>query len=344
MIKKLLGAGVALGVLTMAPGAMAQKTIVYNNFLPPSHFMWSVMQDWAAQVEDRSEGRLKIVFPAKSVAPAPKVLSAVRKGAADAGFVANIFLGSKTPGPLVGLMPFVHVGDSEATSVALWNTYQKFFAGKEKWKGVELLGLFHLAGGVLCSLTDEPIKTVADLKKRKIWVLPGNLAKIMKNLGVPIVTGPAVQIHELVSRNVVEGYMGVTYDTILKFKVDPYTKSCVQFAESPFAINFSHYVNARVWKSLSPEDQKVLRDLSGEHLARMMGAKVNSQALKGRAKLGETVKYHPATPELIEGITKGSDPIVKDWIAKVDKLGVDGQAALDFMKAEVRRLSKVKAN
>ena len=324
----------------------SQTRISYNIFVPPSHFMWSVMEDWASQVKERSGGSLEIVFTAKSVAPPPKVLDAVRKGAADAGFVANIFLGPDTPGPLVGLMPWIHRGDSEATSLALWRTYQEYFEEVERdsWKGVELLGLFHFAGGGLCSLTDEPIESVDDLRSRKLWVLPGNLANMMKNMDVSIVTGPAVQIHEFVSRNTVEAYMGITYDSILKFKVAPYTKSCTQFTRSPFAINFSHYINSRVWSGLSDSDKQVLRDLSGEHLARMVGKKVNEQALKGRDKLGETAEYVTASQEFIDGIASASAPIVDAWVEKVSAMGVDGRAAMEFMRSEVDRLSKINAN
>ncbi len=336
-------AGLACALLT--PLSAAAKTkILFNIFVPPSHFYWEVMNDWADQVHKKSEGRLTIEFTPKSVAPPPKVMDAVRKGAADAGFIANIYLSPKNPGAHVGMMPWVHQGDSEATSVALWNTYQKFFADTEKWRGVHLLGMYHFAGGALCSLTDGQIASADDLTTRKVWSLKGNLDKILKKMGVATVTGPAVQIHEIVSRNVVEAYTGITYDSILQFKIDSYTKSCIQFEKSLFSINFTHFINARTWNSLSPEDQKVLTDLSGEHLARMVGVKVNQQALKGRDKLAKTVKYHPPSDALMASLKENSQSIAKDWIAKVDGMGVDGQAALDFMRSEVERLSKINAN
>ena len=319
----------------------AETTIFFNLFTPPSHFSWDVMKDWAAQVHERSEGRLKVEFAAKSVAPPPKVMDAVRKGAADAGFVANIFLGPNNPGALVGLMPWVHLGDSEATSVALWNTYQEFFADHEEWTGIEVLGMYHFAGASMCSLTDEPITTAEDLQTRKVWTLPGNLAKILGEMDVAVVTGPAVQIHEMVSRNVVEAYMGISYDSIIKFKVAPYTKSCVQFEKSPFSINFTHFINAKTWAKLSPEDQQVLRDLSGEHLARMVGAKVNSQRDMALIELDETVTFLPASDELRAALVAGGQPITDAWVAKVGEMGVDGQAALNFMRSEVERLTSM---
>lgn len=336
-------AGLASVFLLPLP-ANAETKILFNIFVPPSHFYWEVMEDWADQVHEKSDGRLSIGFTPKSVAPPPKVMNAVRKGAVDAGFTANIYLGPKNPGAHVGMMPWVHQGDSEATSVALWNTYQKFFADAEKWPGVHLLGLYHFGGGALCSLTDKKIESAEDLSTRKVWSLKGNLDKILKNMEVATVTGPAVQIHEIVSRNVVEAYTGITYDSVLQFKIDSYTKSCVQLEKSLFSINFSHFINAKTWDSLSPEDQQVLTDLSGEHLARMVGAKVSEHALEGRDELGKTVQYHPPSDALMASLRQNSQPIIDDWIAKVGGMGVDGQAALDFMRSEVERLSTINAN
>ncbi len=333
-----------VSVFLIPLSAKAETTLLFNMLTPPSHFSWEVMQDWADQVNEKSEGRLVIEFAAKSVAPPPKIMDAVRKGAADAGWVANIFLGPDNPGALVGLMPWVHLGDSEATSVALWNTYQKFFADKEEWPGIEVLGMYHFAGASLCSMTDEHITSADDLRKRKVWSLPGNLAKILGNMDVSLVTGPAVQIHEMVSRNVVEAYTGITYDSIIKFKVAPYTKSCVEFEKAPFAINFTHFINAKTWARLSPEDQQVLRDLSGEHLARMVGKRVNQQLQEGRIELGKTAEYIPASEDLVASFTESAQPIIDEWLVKVAEMGVDGQAALDFMRSEVERLSTFKLN
>lgn len=336
-------AGLASALL-MPLSVAAETKILFNIFVPPSHYYWEVMRDWAGQIHEKSEGRLTIEFTPKSVAPPPKVMDAVRKGAADAGFLANIYLGPKNPGAHVGLMPWVHQGDSVATSVALWNTYQKFFADAEKWRGVHLLGMYHFGGGAMCSVTDEKIESAEDLASRKVWSLKGNLDKMMKNLGVATVNGPAVQIHEIVSRNVVEAYTGITYDSVLQFKIDSYTKSCIQFEKSPFSINFSHFINQRVWDGLSPEDQQVLTDLSGEHLARMIGAKVTEEALSGREELGQTVEYIQPTEALLASLDEASKPVVEAWVAKVGEMGVDGQAALDFMRSEVERLSTVNAN
>jgi len=336
-------AGVASALLAPV-SANAETTILFNIFTPPSHFTWQVFQDWADQIHEASEGRLSIEFTAQSVAPPPRVMDAVRRGAADAGFVANIYAGPDHPGVQVGMLPWVHRGDSMATSIALQNTYERFFADVEEWPGLEVLSMYHFGGGSLCSLTDEPINTIEDLQALRLWSLAGNLGAMMSNAGVTIATGPAVQIHEMVSRNVVDALTGITYDSVINFRVADYTHSCVQFDRSPFSINFTHFINARVWNGLSAEDQAVLREYSGEHLARMIGETVNERALAGREELSQTASFAPVSPELLAALEAGAEPVIANWLETVGELGVDGQAALDFMISEVDRLSTINAN
>lgn len=333
----------ALGLFGSA--APAQERFTYNIFTPPSHFIWDVMKDWAAQVEAETGGRVIIEFTAKSIAPPPKVMDAVRKSAADAGFIANVFLGPKHPGPHVGMLPWVHRGDSEASSIAIWNTYQKFFADKEEWKGIELLGMHQWGGGSICSTTETPITSLDDLKSRKVWVLPGVSAKLLKNLDVSVVSGPAVQIHEIVSRNVVDAHVGITYDAIYSFKAAPYTKSCVRFDSSPNSTNFSHFFSAKAWNRLSAEDQEIIRRLSGDHLARMVGAAYNEINAMSRQAMAEggTI-FDDASAEFVAELDAGAQPLIRDWLATVAESGVDGTEALAFMRSEVERLSSVSTN
>ncbi|MEM6939356.1 MAG: TRAP transporter substrate-binding protein DctP [Pseudomonadota bacterium] len=330
--------------ILMGSAAMAQTVISYNNFTPPTHFSWAVLKDWAAQVEEKSEGRIKIEFPAKSVAPPPKVLDAVRKGAADAGYMANVFAQKFAPGTGLTMTPWIHRGDAEAAGVALWEVYQEHFIDKDKWKGVELLGLFHFAAANMCSVDGAPLDNVAALQERKVWALPGTTAALMKSLDISVSSGPAVQIQELVSRNVVDAYAGITYDAIDKFGAGPYTEFCIEFEAAPTSTNFSHFVSSKVWKRLSPEDQQVLRDLSGEHLARMMGRAINEAQATSKVKLqADGVEIKSPTPELLAGLEDASKPVIAAWMASVDDYGVDAAAIIDQVRARTRELTDANA-
>lgn len=331
-------------MLALAPAAKAETTINYNIFVPPSHFMWDVMRDWAGQVEEASNGSLRVAFTAKSVAPPPKILDAVRKGAADAGFMSNIFAQKFAPGTGVSMQPWVHRGDAEATGVALWEIYNDYFMEHDAWQGVELLGLFQFANASLCSVDGAPLDTIDDLKERKFWTLPGTMSNLMKELGVSVSSGPGVQIQELVSRNVVDAYGGLTYDAIDKFGAGPYTKYCLDFETAPTSTNFSHFISAKLWKRLSPEEQQVLRDLSGEHLARMVGRAINeAQAASKEKLLAGGMTLMPPSPELLSGLQAASEPVIDAWVASVTDYGVDARAALEAMRSRTQELTDTAA-
>ena len=333
-------AAAAGACMVLASTAKAETTINYNIFVPPSHFMWDVMRDWAAQVEDASGGDLKIAFTAKSVAPPPKILDAVRKGAADAGFMANVFSQKFAPGTGVSMQPWIHRGDAGAAGVALWRVYNKYFMEHDNWKGVQLLGLFHFAAANMCSVDGAPLENVEALKERKLWALPGTTAAMLKSLDIAVSSGPAVQIQELVSRNVVDAYAGITYDAIDKFGAGPYTKYCIDFTPAPTSTNFSHFISSKVWDRLDADDQQVLRDLSGEHLARMVGAAINAAQGKSKDKLmAEGVEIREPSAELLSGLEAASEPVIARWMKSVEGYGVDAAAALEEVRALTEELT-----
>jgi len=328
-------------MLSYGSTSFAETVISYNNFTPPTHFSWAVLKDWAAQVEEQTEGRVKVEFPAKSVAPPPKVLDAVRKGAADGGYMANVFSQKFAPGTGLSMTPWIHRGDAEAAGVALWEVYQKHFIEKDSWKGVELLGLFHFAAANICSVDGAPLDSVDALKERKVWALPGTTTALMKSLDIAVTSGPAVQIQELVSRNVVDAYAGITYDAIDKFGAGPYTKYCIEFEAAPTSTNFSHFISSKVWNRLSEEDQEIIRTLSGEHLARMMGRAINKAQAESRAKLeAEGVEIISPTPALFAGLEEASRQVIASWISSIGDYGVDAAAALEEVRARTLQLTE----
>jgi TRAP-type C4-dicarboxylate transport system substrate-binding protein len=334
-----------LACLALLPAqAGAETKIVFNIFTPPSHFMWPEMRGWAKQVSDATQGRVKLEFPAESVAPPPKILEAVKNGSADGGFMFNAFLAPKIKGPMVGQLPWIVPADrSGAASVAMWRTYQKFFADKGEFKDVHLLSLFQWGGAGMCSVTDTPVTTLDDLKKRKLWALAGNVATIVKNLGISFVAGPAVQIHEYVSRNVVDAYTGITWDSIESFKAAPYTKSCLLFDRYMNSANFSLFINNDTWAKLGKADQDAITKLAGEAMARHVGDSFDKSSLEAKDKLAKAgVTFAKVEPGLLEALHKASVPVEAQWIESVKSMGVDGKAAVAFMKSEVDQLSAMK--
>ena len=165
-------------------------------------------------------------------------------GIFDVAFSINPFIKSKAPLLEVSSLPWL-VEDAEAASVAFWRTYQKYFASKKQFPDVQLLSVFNFTGGQLYSLTETPINSMAELKQRKMWALPGEAADLLKNLGISPITSPAVQISESVSRGVVDGYYGLILDGAVDFKAAPYTKVITLFPLGATSSGFSMFITKR---------------------------------------------------------------------------------------------------
>lgn len=334
-----VAAATAAAMFATAVGAPAQatETILFNCFFPPQHFMCTEMvPELGKRIEKATEGRVKIKIPAKSVAAPADQYDAVANGVVDGALQFNTFIANRVHGIQVAHLPFVGSETSQPASIALWRTYQKFFAGKGEYKKVVLLSLFVSNGGEFASTIDKPIRTVQDIKDRKMWALPGTTADVIKATGSPVVSGPAVQMLEIISKGVVDGYSGVPTSSTEQFKLTPYTKSITAFSRKIFQPSFSFFISEAKWSKIAPKDQKAILAATGGDYASWIGA---LQDVKHQANVK---KVFAAGVKLIKGDDAEMDklialgqPIVDDWLKKVGAMGVDGKAVIDFYRKTI---------
>lgn len=330
-----------LAATTFAGPAAAETELTFNIFFPPTHFSWPVFEAWASDVAKATDGEIKITFPPQSVAPPPGIADAVRNGVADAGFIFNGFLAKNAPGTMVTQMPFIDNGNSEAMSVAFWETYRDSFGEKESIPGVQMVSGFHLGPTYLCSTTDTPISSYDDLKARRVWALPGTIADTLSAMDLAITASPAVQLQELTSRNTVDAHLGVTMETIVAFGVAPYTKSCVEMEPALQSASFSIFFNKRTWDRLSDEHRAVIAELSGSALAARLGAATDAADDAARKKLEEMgVTFASIDPDLLAKMREASNSVAQKWAGAVQSgYGVDGMALIEEARARVAAAS-----
>ena len=252
----------------------------------------------------------------------------------DAAIQFNQFISNKVTGIQVGQLPFIGTESAESGSIALWRTYQKFFADKNEYKPVKLLAVYATNGAEFWSMTDKPIETIEDIKSRKMWALPGVTANIIKGTGSAVVAGPAVQMLEIISKGVVDGYTGVPFSSVVQFKLKDYTKSGTLFKHKIFTPTFSFFVHEKKWNTISEADRKAIVALSGEKISRYFGQvqdkvqnKARAELLKGGLKI---VKGSDDTLAKLEAI---GQPMTDAWLKKVAAMGIDGKAVIAYYKS-----------
>jgi TRAP-type C4-dicarboxylate transport system substrate-binding protein len=338
-MKKSIATVMAWICIVLPSQASAKSELSFNILFPQTHFSWPVFRAWADDIAKATDGEIKINFPSQSVAPPPGILEAVRNGVADAGFVFNGFLEKAAPGTMVSQMPWVNNGNTKAVSVALWDVYQERFAKAEKLPGVQLVSMFNLGPAYLCSITGKPITTLADLKTRRVWALPGTIADILKGMGLAIASGPAVQVQELASRNTIDAQFGITPETIISFGLAPYTKSCVDMSPAMQSSSFSIFFNQRTWSRLTEAQRDAIMRVSGPALAERLGQAANRADAEARGKLAsQGVTFAKVDPDLLAALQGSAAKVADQWVTLVSqRYGVDGFAILNEIRAKAAR-------
>lgn len=325
----------AVALAGLAPAGASAQTIVYNCFFPPQHYTCRVMlRDWSKEIEKATSGRVKFNIPPKTLAAPPDQYDGVVNGVMDAAIQFNQFIANKVTGIQVGQLPFIGTESAESGSIALWRTYEKFFAGKGEYGPVKLLAVYATNGAEFFSMTDQPIRSVADIKSRKMWALPGVTANIIKETGSAVVAGPAVQMLEIISKGVVDGYTGVPFSSVGQFKLTDYTKSATVFKHKIFTPTFSFFIHEKKWNEISAADRAAIEALSGERISRYFGQvqdgfqhKIRVGLLKGGLTV---VQGDDATLAQLEAL---GQPMIDAWLKKTAALGVDGKAAIAYYRS-----------
>jgi len=296
--------GTLVALAGLAPAPAGAQTIVFNCFFPPQHYTCRTMlRGWSDRIEKATSGRVKYNIPPKSLAAPPDQYDGVVNGVMDGAIQFNQFISNKVTGIQVGQLPFIGTESAESGSVALWRTYEKFFAGKNEYGPVKLLAVYATNGAEFWSMTDQPIRSIDDIKSRKMWALPGVTANVIKGTGSAVVAGPAVQMLEIISKGVVDGYTGVPYSSVVQFKLKDYTKSGTIFKRKIFTPTFSF---GQVQDGV-------------QNKARALLMKEGLQIVQG----------DDATLEQLEAI---GQPMTDAWLKKVAGMGLDGKAVIAYYK------------
>ena len=328
-------AGIAAAV---SATAQAETKILFSPFTPPGHIIFTgIVQPWAKDVERVTEGRVKVTYPSSSLAPPPAQWEMVTNGIADAAFIYNGFAQKRVPLVTMSHLPFVTT-TAEATSVALWRTYVKFFEKANEYKGVHLLGLFTHPGGELFSL-GQPIIKVSQIKGLKVWSGPGPSAEAMGKLGAAVVVGPAVRMYEIISKGTVDAYLGIPYADVKNFKLIPYTKAATEVPGKVVGASFSMFMNEKAWNKISKKDQEAINKVSGEAIARHTKSWDEDNLVGIKEFLAAGGKRVEAPAAFVTELHQNMQFLEDKWLEDAAKAGVDGKAALAYFTSEAKALA-----
>lgn len=336
--KLALGALLFTGVMSHS---LAEKiTLRYNQWFPSQH--WSQkdgLYKYFKEIEQVTEGRVKVRPSAKPLAPPTQNYQAVLRGIADISWGPHGY----TPGAflLTEMVEFPFLTDDAGiSSRAYWRTYKKFFEPVGMQDNVVTLAMHVTSGGNIHMRTDA-VTTPEDFSGKKMRVQTSVLGDAIQSLGAVPISGSLSELREFLSRGIIDGTM-LSDELLYGFKVDKYVKKVTQVPGGIYSNSAFIIMNKQKWEKISEKDRAAIMSISGEKLSEKMGRLWHENDIKARAKLKKSLgdDYQVASPALIQAIDSSFNQGRERWFKKAESKNVDGVKAFEFYKASVKNLNE----
>jgi TRAP-type C4-dicarboxylate transport system substrate-binding protein len=338
--RKLAGAAALAAIALPFATAQAQTTLTFSSWVPPTHHLTIWQQNWAADVEKATGGRVKFQGLPKAPAAPPGTFDAVRDGLVDLSYVTASYTPARHALPLMAELPGAGAS-AVINSVAFSRIHWKHFHKVGEYKGVKLLAVWTHGPGQMFN-TKRPINSLADLKGMKIRTGGGIAEKFGNLLGASAFVKPAPESFELLSSGVADGVF-FPLESIISFKLDTVLKHATIFPGGFYSSAFGFFMNEDKWNKLPKQDQAIIEKFGFEYAARSNGKSwddADQRGLEGLKKAG--VKIDNASPAFVKEVMAKAKELDNDWIKAAGAKGVDGAKVLAEFRAELKKVASEK--
>lgn len=305
--------------------------LTYSIFFPATHQNTLLANEWAREVEKRTEGRVKItVFAGGTLTPADKCYDGVAKGISDIGMSCLGYTRGKFPLAEVIDLPLGYPNGTAATEMA--NAFYKKFAPQE-FNDVKIMYLHAHGPGLLHG--KKPVANLDDLKGMKIRCT-GLAAKIAAALGGTPVAMPMGETYDALSRGVVDGSLA-PQESLEGWKWGEVVKATTECYGAAYSTAFFVAMNKARWESLPGDIRGIIENVNAEWIAK------TGQAWDAMDKSGKN--YTIARGNQIVKLTedenarwsKAVQPILDDYVKNMKDKGLPGAEALAFCQEYLKQ-------
>lgn len=264
-----------------------------------------------------------------------KVFLGVQDGVADIGYVPTIFHPDKLPLDAVSFMTPFCTDDLTKVTKAINAVYAKVPAMNQQYDKFNLIRLQGSGVDSYQLLTDFPVKSVADLKGKKIGTA-GSALQWLRGIGVTSVQAHMFRYYNDTKTGIYQGFiiMASPIPPMKYPEVAPYVTR-VNFG-AMYAVAL--VINKDSMKKLPADVQKAIREVAGAwgpvgdkgHLGAgrwgwNTGKKMFKKATFSEFPQAERVKWATSMPN-----------IAKEWAARMEKKGLPGNQVLSLYMNALR--------
>jgi TRAP-type C4-dicarboxylate transport system substrate-binding protein len=325
----------ALLVAASATPAFAEDTInlKISHWVPASHPLQKALEDWGAAVEKASGGTIHYqVFPAQQLGKAKDHYDMARDGIADLTYVNPGYTPGVFPIIAAGELPFL-MSDATGGSEGLDAWYRKY--AEKEMKDVKFCLAFIHSPSAFHSRTKK-IVVPEDVKGMKVRPADATMADFVTLLGGTNVQTSAPEVRDTIERGVADA-VTFPWGSLVLFGIDKVTK---YHMEAPlYVTTFVLVMNKDVYNKMSDRQKKAVDDNCNTEAAARVGRPWGDfeDAGIGKVKAESGHEVYALTADQLAQWRKAAEPLVKTWADNVKKTGVDPDAAMTELKAQLAK-------
>ena len=325
MQRALLAAALAATPLFITPAAAQTKWDLATAYAD-TEFQTKNVRQFADEVKRNSGGKLEInVHSAQSLIKNPEIKRSIQTGLVPAGefFMSN--LGPENPLYEIDAIPFFASSYPEAR--ALWEVSRGPISALFEKQGLRVM--YSVPWPSQAFFTKEPVKSLADIKGKKMRTYNAQTARLGTLMGVIPTTVQATEIPQAFSTGVID-LMFTSGPTGVTTRAWEYTKFF--YDTGAWVPKNVVLVNIGAFGKLPADVQKAFTDAAAvaEKRGWEWSQEQNDETPKVLAKNG--IKLDPITPQFRTELKKIGDTMLNDWLAKA---GEDGKKVVAEYRKKV---------
>jgi TRAP-type C4-dicarboxylate transport system substrate-binding protein len=305
------------------------------HFGPKNEILNEVLKPWAAELEKRTSGDVKVKFyVGQTLAKTADEYDAVVDNIADLSWNLHGF--NKGRFPLISVMELPFLSPSTEVGAQAFNELYGMFPEMQKEHAdVHPIYLWATLPYQLHTIK-KPVKTLEDLKGMKLACTPG-VAKTVQALGAVPVPLPPPKMYETLEKGVADGVM-LAWAAFKVWKLQEVTQYHTKVDLG--SVTTWCAMNNNTWNKLTDEQQKIINEISKD-LPMQTANTVSKHRDIALAKFKEEGhEFFELTPDEKARWIEKTSGIKGEWIKQMEGKGLPGKKVVEAAEKLIEKYSK----
>jgi len=287
------------------------------------HVVRNLINPWAAEVEKRTKGRIKVVvYPDQQLGKFSEMYDDLLKGTSDIAFIVPVGITGRFPLESIFHLPTLIPGYVwDPTCIALRNFVYENYLIPMYFKDIKILWTGRFALNNLL-MAKKPVRKLEDLKGKIIGFPSGKTPPlVIKALGGTAERIFPPDIYSSLEKNIIDGVL-FPIDSLRGFKLAEVVKYVTRL-DFGSASNFTA-MRLPAWNSLFPVDQKIITDLIPWAIETQSKTYRNDAELAIETGKKAGIEFIELSSEERERWAEVLRPVEEQWAKEMDKMGLPG--------------------